>query len=128
MLSYNEVELKDSFFLILDDAQTTRTNFLSVSGIRDQGLRSLNPTAYFQAQFRLTNRVIEYERVIYSFFDMAGDVGGFGEFLHITFFILVGGFANRMFIASLIQDLFRVRLDIGDAKIDDLANSVKKKS
>ena len=64
--------------------------------------------------------MIEYERVIYSITDMAGDVGGFGQFLYITFLISVGGYANRMFIASLIQDMFRVRLATGKTKLSIL--------
>lgn len=71
-------------------------------------------------QFRLTNRVIEYERVIYSFFDLAGDIGGFGEFLHIVFLILVSSYANRMFFAEVIRDMFRVRLSTGKANIKEL--------
>ena len=51
---------------------------------------------------------------------MAGDVGGFGEFMYITFIILVGGYANRMFFASVITDMFRVRLGTGKADISDL--------
>ena len=86
----------------------------------------MNPTAYFACQFRLTNRVIEYERVAYSFFDMAGDVGGFGEFLHVTFLLLIGGYANRMFIASIIQEMFRVRLATGKARMSILFKQSKK--
>ena len=63
------------------------------------GIRLVNPTAYFVAQFKLTNRVIEYERVIYSVFDLMGDVGGFGEFLYVTMYLIIAGYASRMFIA-----------------------------
>lgn len=49
--------------------------------------------------------------MIYSFFDMAGDVGGFGEFIYVSVFLLIGGYANRMFYAELIRNMFRVRLD-----------------
>ena len=69
--------------------------------------------------------MIEYERVIYNFFDMAGDVGGFGEFLHITFYIIVGSYANRMFYAGVIRDMFRVRLGTGKANIKELTARAK---
>ena len=55
--------------------------------------------------------MVQYERVAYSFFDMAGDVGGFGEAVYALCFLLVSGFANRMFFAAVIQDMFRVRHD-----------------
>lgn len=69
--------------------------------------------------------MIEYERVIYSFFDMAGDIGGFGEAVYIFCLLCVSGYANRMFYASVIQDNFKVRLDTNGTQIKDL---VKKKT
>ena len=42
---------------------------------------------------------------------MAGDIGGFGEFIYVTLFLLIGGYANRMFYAEIIRDMFQVRLD-----------------
>ena len=42
---------------------------------------------------------------------MAGDIGGFGEAVYIVCFVIVGSYANRMFFASVIQDVFKVRLE-----------------
>ena len=67
--------------------------------------------------------MIEYERVIYSFFDMVGDIGGFGEAVYIFCLILVSGYANRMFIASVIRDMFKVRLDTHGADIKELVQA-----
>ena len=91
----------------------------------DRYWTTINPTAYFQAQFKLTNRVIEYERVIYSFFEMAGDIGGFGEFLNITFFLILSGYANRMFLTSVISDMFKVRLSTGNTTVSELSKKSK---
>lgn len=92
----------------------------------------MNPTAYFECQFRLSNRVVEYERVIYSFFEMAGDIGGFGEAVYIVCLLFVSAYANRMFFASMIQEMFKVRLDTHGALIQDLAmsktNVIKRRS
>ena len=66
----------------------------------------------------------EYERVIYSFFDMAGDIGGFIEAIYIFFVITIGTYANRMYFASVIQDIFKVRLDqTHGQKITDLVKA-----
>ena len=46
-LNYNEVELKDSHFLIWDEVQQEEHNFISVERVTDQNIRSINPTAYF---------------------------------------------------------------------------------
>lgn len=67
--------------------------------------------------------MIEYERVIYSFFDWAGDIGGFTEFIYILCMLLVGSYAHRMYFAAVIQDMFRVRLDTHGAGIEDLAKA-----
>ena len=91
----------------------------------DRYWTTINPTAYFQAQFKLTNRVIEYERVIYSFFEMAGDIGGFGEFLNISFILMLSGYANRMFLASVISDMFKVRLSTGNTTVESLMKQNK---
>jgi len=119
-LNYNEVELKDSYFQIWSQQQTEFYNFLSVDHSVSQSLRTINPTAYFQAQFRLNNRVNEYERVVYSFFDMAGDIGGFMEAVYIFFVFGIGAYANRMFFASVIQDVFKVRLEAHGQTIFEL--------
>ena len=42
---------------------------------------------------------------------MAGDVGGFGEFIYVSILLVVGGYANRKFYAHVIKEMFRVRLD-----------------
>lgn len=51
---------------------------------------------------------------------MVSDVGGFGGFLNYFFLLMVGSYANRMFFASLIQDMFRVRLSTDGAEINVL--------
>ena len=62
--------------------------------------------------------------MIYSFFDMLGDVGGFGEAVYILSLILVSGYASRMFFANLIQDIFKVRLDTNGQQIKELVKKV----
>ena len=112
LLNYNEVELMDSYVLLFEEYQAVEHNFLSVEKVSDVNLRTINPSAfYFQYQFRLSTRVIEYERIIYSFTDMAGDVGGFKEFIEVILCFLIGSYANRLYFAELIQKMFRVRLD-----------------
>lgn len=128
-LHYNEVELKDSHFRFWDEYQTENFNFISIGAVHDSSLRSINPNAIFQCQFRLSNRVIEYERMIYSFFEMAGDIGGFGEFLYVVILIFIGGYANRMFFADIIQDMFRVRLDTApDRRLTKIIGVHRKKA
>lgn len=71
--------------------------------------------------------MIEYERVIYTFFDMAGDVGGFGEFLYICVIIMIGGYSSRMYVADVIQAMFRVRLESYERRNTELFTRKKTK-
>ena len=54
---------------------------------------------------------------------MLGDIGGFGEAVYIACLILVSGYANRMFIADVIRDIFKVRLETHGAGIKELVQA-----
>ena len=51
---------------------------------------------------------------------MAGDIGGFMEAVYIFFVFGIGAYANRMFFASVIQDVFKVRLEAHGQTIFEL--------
>ena len=51
---------------------------------------------------------------------MLGEIGGFGEAIYIICLITVSGYANRMFLADVIRDRFRVRLDTRGLEIKEL--------
>ena len=65
---------------------------------------------------------------MYSYFDLIGDVGGFFEALHVLSHLLVAGIASRMFLASLIRELYHVRLDTNHTDMQQLLSKLKKKS
>lgn len=54
---------------------------------------------------------------------MAGDIGGFGEAVYIVCLIAVSAYANRMYFASVIQEMFKVRLDTHGVQIEELAKT-----
>ena len=43
--------------------------------------------------------------------------------IYILCLIIVSAYANRMFFASVIQEMFKVRLDTHGAQIQELAKS-----
>ena len=100
------------------------SSFLSIEEIREVSLYTLNPTAYLQCAFRLSNRVNEYERVIYSIFDMAGDVGGFAEFIYIACLVVTSSYASRMFFGKVMSEMFRIRLDTRGPTIRELETAI----
>ena len=84
ILNYNEATFNDNLMQISDDLESKTKSFISVDRIEPVNMLNLNPTAYFQAQFRLINRVKEYQRRIYSTFDFFGDLGGFIEAIFVA--------------------------------------------
>ena len=57
---------------------------------------------------------------MYSFFDLFGDVGGFYQALSVVGQFTVAGVASRMLVASLIRDLFHVRIDTNKTEMSQL--------
>ena len=91
-------------------------------------IASLNPHLFYLAQFRLVNRVNEYERRVYHFFDLLGDVGGFFEALYILSHLCVGGIASRLLFASIIRDIFHVRIDTNKTDMQQLMTKLNKRN
>ena len=96
---------------LADDIEYEQRTFLSFEQIHDLNLRSINPSARYQVQFRLNNRVHEFDRRIYSLFDMIGDVGGFLEAIYVINFVLISLYATKVFKAEQIKDIFHIRTD-----------------
>ena len=53
---------------------------------------------------------------------MAGDIGGFVEFFKSIGLLCISGYANRMYFASVIQDMYRVRNSTKGAEIKELVH------
>ncbi len=68
-----------------------------------------------------------YERRTYSLLDMIGDVGGFTEALYVLSMLMVTMFAQKMFNASQIRDLFHVRIDTGQTDMNHLLKKLPSK-
>lgn len=57
---------------------------------------------------------------------MLGEIGGFGEAIYVLCLVAVSGYANRMFLADVIRDRFRVRLDTRGLEIKELVQAKTK--
>ena len=75
----------------------------------------------------MVNRIKEFERRVYHFFDLLGDVGGFFEALYILSYLFVTGFASRLLFASIIRDIFHVRIDTNKTDMKRLLTKLNKK-
>ena len=54
---------------------------------------------------------------------MLGDVGGFKEAVYFCCLMVVSSYSNHMYIAALIRDLFKVRLDTHGAELKELVRA-----
>ena len=50
--------------------------FISVEEVKESSLKFFNQNSFFQAEFRLVNKVNKYERTVYNFLEAVGDLGG----------------------------------------------------
>lgn len=57
----------------------------------------------------LDNEVIHYERSVYNFFEMIGDVGGSFEFIKTICFMLIGGYTNKMYYYFSLNQMQNLR-------------------
>ena len=71
--------------------------------------------------------MIEYERRVYHFFDLLGDVGGFFEALYVLSQLAVSGIASKLMFASMIRDIFQVRIDTNKTDIKRLMTKLDRK-
>ena len=61
---------------------------------------------FFSAYFDLDDNQDQYQRVVYSFFDMTGQIGGVYEILALAFGLMINVYNKRMFNYSLIESLY----------------------
>ena len=59
----------------------------------------------------LGKKTIEYERIVYSFIDMFGFLGGLYDFMYITGFIWFMFFQNRVFNFTIFSSLYHVEVE-----------------
>ena len=77
----------------------------------DSSIRLKNPDAYFQADFRLFNKVNNYQRAVYNILDAVGDLGGIFSIIYLFGYTIVSVVSEKMYLANLIREVFRVRTD-----------------
>ena len=62
-----------------------------------------------KASFQLDDHQDQYQRVVYSFFDMTGQIGGVYEIIAIVVGFIINAFNKRMLVYSLIGSLYYTR-------------------
>ena len=94
-LRNNHVILADDFFQV---GQTERKQFYSVANSKLDFTNDPTGDIYANIILRMEAREDTYERTVFSVFDFTGLIGGVFEILEVTGSILVGFFANKLFM------------------------------
>lgn len=69
--------------------------------------------------FALDKQTIEYERVVYSFIDMFGFLGGIYDFMYFCGYICIFFFQNRLFNYAIFSNLYHVEVEPKEEKLSD---------
>ena len=102
----NEADLEDQIVRYNDDPKVK--NFIKIERM-DSRLSSEDKKGnLLTVRFVKDPQVDTYERTVYSILQLFGDIGGVNEVLEIAGSLIVGVFAHRLFMYSLISHLYQV--------------------
>jgi len=87
-------------------------DFFKVTNLREYSDNSGDELIFLSLYFRYDNRYFVYERVIYSFLDLIGNIGGLYEGLYFFGYFFVFLFSGRLYQASLMKRLYQERKKI----------------
>lgn len=107
MLNKNFVKLQDDLFQISDPVEKI---FYSVERTQTDLSDYYNDGTLLEVNFVIDTTFDYYERVVYSFLDMTGQVGGLYEVVKVVVGMIVTFFANKLFMFSIINKLYHIDL------------------
>ena len=100
----NHVKLADGFLQI---GSTQDLQFYNVDTSENDFIFS-NSNSYVSVYLNMEAREDTYERTVFSFFDLTGLVGGVFEILELAGGLFVSFFAHKLFMFSMLNDLYQV--------------------
>ena len=106
----NAVDLTDS---LLPLGGSTEQSFLSVDST-DHDVQAFLGTSYLEVMMVLDPEKTTYSRVVFSFFDLFGMLGGVFEILSILCGLIVGLFSKHILLFSMFKKLYHTENDIGE--------------
>ena len=105
----NNVELRDEIF-DFGYSSTNKQRFYSVENtIVDLQAENIATQQLLYCIFHIDPQTDSYDRSVYTFLDLTGQVGGFYEILEILGSFFVGIFAEKLLSLSLISNLYTYR-------------------
>ena len=102
----NEAELQDNWFNFHNEPE--KKNFIGVQKTNVELLNNTSSNIVISAIFTKDYDYQSYERSVFSFLDLTGNLGGLFEIMEIIGGIIVGIFADKLFSYSIISSLYQV--------------------
>ena len=100
-VSKSQVQLQDAYLQL---GQQKELEFVQINNIRTYDDSNNDDNGLLVEVFiRLDSKYESYERQIYSFLELLGDVGGLQQSLFLAGFLLINFFSSRLFISSILK-------------------------
>ena len=123
MSENNNAELTDD---IIQLGQSNKVEFYQILSSRETIEIEGSDGQFASVYIRYDSFQDEYERRVYSFGDLLGQVGGIYEFMLVSGMILVGIFSERLLVSSILHKIYQV--DKRKESNINLQKTVKKNS
>lgn len=101
-LAKNEYTLYDNFY---DTSTPTQTGIFYDIFKNNIGYKVKDTPWFARVQIRVSSKIYQYERRVYSFMDLTGQVGGLFELIEICLTLILGFISTRLLTYSMIKDL-----------------------
>ena len=80
-------------------------NDFTLNSYGNQHIQSSDPAKFVEAKISISEEIEKYERTVYSFLDLTGQIGGIYELLEITAAFFVGYYNSIIFNYELVNKI-----------------------
>mmetsp|Transcript_43535 Transcript_43535/g.51243 ORF Transcript_43535/g.51243 Transcript_43535/m.51243 type:complete len:220 (-) Transcript_43535:172-831(-) len=126
-LRKNAVETQDSIWHYTPDGD--KNEFIGVSNVGLRTKPELDDEVVMTVTFLKDSKSDTYSRSVFSVLEMAGNIGGLNEVLEVIGGLLVGFFAERLFMYSILSYLYQVdpvdKRNINDDDTEERFNNAR---
>ena len=123
-IKQNEAELQDSVYRYTPDGD--KKQFVGVDRIDSRISQEEKKGNLITVRFVKDPSQDSYERSVFWFLDFFGNLGGVNEVLHVVGELIVGVFASRLFLFSIISHLYQIDIESKNSNKNNNENSLIK--
>jgi hypothetical protein len=113
------VELEDDYIQL---GSVKESKFYSIGSYSKDILRRYD-NIFGAVQLLLDAKQDTYQRTIFGFFDLTGQIGGLYEIFEVLGGLLVGHFAKKLFLFSLFSRIYKIERPLPSIDDSDISES-----